>query len=359
MKNFIKYTLAVASLVLVAACGGGGGGGGGGGVSTGFTQNYVASASQGEVITYSVNTTAMTYEYKVIKSQYGCEVPTSNCHSGSGTLTRNSDGTYTPSGSADARIFALQNGLLVGTIKLGTMPATPLIGIPNPIDNAEKLAGTYNYNSIQCPSKSNGMMTGCSGGHGSLTISAVSATTISYNICVSADIENLNRVCSSTSTGTGTLDPVYKKWKFYRTGSTQENYAVAFNANNNQKVAFLDFNDPGGYGYGQAALSEKVAAVPADLEKNLGRWFMVSLAPGRNSGYAVITVERDGGIRTVQPDGSISNTTAIPNTPWNGFFSLSTDPNNRGLMAGDGLFSMTSPNDLGGNAKYFIGMKMD
>ena len=356
MKNFIKYTLAVASLALVAACGGGGGGGG---VSTGFTQNYVASASQGEVITYSVNTTAMTYEYKVIKSQYGCELPTSNCHSGSGTLTRNSDGTYTPSGSADTRFFALQNGLLVGTIKLGTMPATPLIGIPNPIDNAEKLAGTYNYNSIQCPSKSNGMMTGCSGGHGSLTISAVSATTISYNICVSADIENSNRVCSSTSTGTGTLDPVYKKWKFYRTGSTQENYAVAFNANNNQKVAFLDFNDPGGYGYGQAALSEKVAAVPADLEKNLGRWFMVSLAPGRNSGYAVITVERDGGIRTVQPDGSISTTTAIPNTPWNGFFSLSTDPNNRGLMAGDGLFSMTSPNDLGGNAKYFIGMKMD
>ena len=97
MKNFIKYTLAVASLSLVAACGGGGGGGSGGGL-TGFTQNYVASASQGEVITYSVNTTLMTYEYKVIKSQYGCEVPTSNCHSGNGTLTRNSDGTYTPSG---------------------------------------------------------------------------------------------------------------------------------------------------------------------------------------------------------------------------------------------------------------------
>ena len=345
-------------LALLTACGGGGGGGGGGGV-TGFTQNYVASASQGEVITYSVNTTLMTYEYKVIKSQYGCEVPTSNCHSGSGTLTRNSDGTYTPSGSADTKIFALQNGLLVGTIKLGTMPATPLIGIPNPIDTAEKLAGTYNYNSIQCPTKSNGMMTGCSGRHGSLTISAVSSTTISYNICVSADIENPSRVCSSTSTGTGTLDPVYKKWKFYRTGSTQENYAVAFNSKNNQKVAFLDFNDPGGYGYGQAALSEKVAAVPADLEKNLGRWFMVSLVPGANSGHLVITVERNGKVTTVQPDGSTSTNTAIPNTPWNGFFSFINDPNNRGLMAGDGLFSMTSPNDLSGRAKYFIGMKMD
>jgi hypothetical protein len=239
------------------------------------------------------------------------------------------------------------------------MPATPLIGIPNPIDTAEKLAGTYNYNSIQCPTKSNGMMTGCSGRHGSLTISAVSSTTISYNICVSADIENPNRVCSSTSTGTGTLDPVYKKWKFYRTGSTQENYAVVFNSKNNQKVAFLDFNDPGGYGYGQAALSEKVAAVPADLEKNLGRWFLVSLAPGGNSGQEVVTVERDGGVTTVQPDGSVSTNTAIPNTPWNGFFSFTNDPNNRGLMAGDGLFSMTSPNDLAGRAKYFIGMKID
>ena len=212
-------------------------GGGNNSATSGFSQTYTTSAAQGELITYTVNTTNLTYSYKVIKSQYGCEVPTSDCHSDSGTLTQNSDGTYTPSGSKDSKIFALQNGLLVGTVKLGSMPATPLIGIPNPIDTAEKLAGTYNYNSIQCPTKSNGMMTGCSGRHGSLTISAVSSTTISYNICVSADIENPNRVCSSTSTGTGTLDPVYKKWKFYRTGSTQENYAVAFISKNNQKVA--------------------------------------------------------------------------------------------------------------------------
>ena len=132
-----------------------------------------------------------------------------------------------------------------------------------------------------------------------------------------------------------------------------------FISRNNQKVAFLDFNDLGGYGYGQAALSEKVAAVPADLEKNLGRWFMVSLVPGANSGHLVITVERNGKVTTVQPDGSTSTSTAIPNTPWNGFFSFINDPNNRGLMAGDGLFSMTSPNDLSGRAKYFIGMKMD
>ena len=121
---------------LLTACGGGGGGSN---VSTGFSQSFVSSASQGEVISYSVNTAAMTYEYKVIKSQYGCEVPTSDCHSDSGTLTQNSDGTYTPSGSKDSKIFALQNGLLVGTVKLGSMPATPLIGIPNPIDAAENL----------------------------------------------------------------------------------------------------------------------------------------------------------------------------------------------------------------------------
>jgi len=355
MKAAIKYTLAMSVMALLTSCGGDGGG------STGFTQNYVSSASQGEVISYSVNTTAMTYEYKVIRSQYGCEVPTSDCHSGSGTLTQNSDGTYTPSGSKDSRIFALQNGLLVGTVKLGSMPATPLIGIPNPIDTAEKLAGNYNYNSVQCPAKSNGLMTGCSGRHGSLNITAVNPTTVSYKICVSADIENPTRQCSTDSTGTGTLDPVYKKWKFIRTGSTKENYLVAFSAKNNQKAAFLDFNDPDApdYGYGQAAISEKKALVSADLEMAAGKWFMVSLAPGANSGFAVVTVDANAKVITVQPDGSSESTVSVPNTPWDGFSGIGNSPNSRILMGGNGFYSMTQPNDLAGRAKYFIGMKIN
>jgi hypothetical protein len=301
----------------------------------------------------------MTYEYKVIKSQYGCDLPTSDCHSDRGTLTQNSDGTFTPSGSKDSKIFALQNGLLVGTVKLGSMPATPLIGIPNPIDSADKLAGTYNYNSVQCPTKSNGLMTGCTGRHGSFSVAAVNPTTISYSICVSANIENPARVCSSTSTGTGTLDPVYKKWKFTRTGSTQENYLVAFTAKNNQKVAFIDFNDPGGYGYGQAAVSEKKVMTPADLEVSVGKWAMVSLVPGGNSGFAVVTVEPNAKVTTVQPDGSSESTVGVPNTPWDGFSVMSNSADSRVLMGGNGFYSMTMANDLAGKAKYFIGMKMN
>jgi len=334
-------------------------GGGGGSESTGFKQNYVASASQGELITYSVNTALMTYEYKVIKSQYGCDLPTSNCHAGSGSLTQNADGSYTPTGSTDSRIFALQNGLLIGTVKLGDMPATPLIGIPNPIDTANVLAGTYNFNSVQCPDKSNGLMSGCSGRHGSLTVAAVNPTTVSYNICVSADIEDSKQTCTSTSSGTGKLDPVLKKWTFSRTGSDQENYFVAFSAKNGKKVAFIDFNDPGGYGYGQAAVSEKAALTSTDLENSVGKWAMVSLVPGSDSRFAVVTVDPNAEVTTVQPDGSTSTTRTIPNTPWNGFTALSNDVDSRALMAGSGFYSLTSPNDLSGKAKYFIGMKMD
>lgn len=144
-----------------------------------------------------------------------------------------------------------------------------------------------------------------------------------------------------------------------RTGSTQENYAVAFTAKNNQKVAFIDFNDPGGYGYGQAVLSEKRALTPVDLENSVGKWFMVSLVPGGNSGVAVVTVEPNARLTTVQPDGSSESATAVPNTPWDGFSVISNSSDSRVLMGGNGFYSMTRSNDLAGKAKYFIGMKMN
>ena len=128
----MRNVLLLISIVFLTACGGGGGGGGSSS-SSGFSQTYTASAAQGELITYSVDTTKLTYSYTVIKSQYGCEVPTSDCHTGSGTLTQNSDKSFSISGTSGSRFYALQSGLLVGTIKLGSMPATPIIGIPNPV----------------------------------------------------------------------------------------------------------------------------------------------------------------------------------------------------------------------------------
>jgi len=135
----MRQILLSMSLVILVACGGDGGAGSS---TSGFSQTYTASAAQGELIMYSVDTTKLTYSYTVIKSQYGCEVSTSDCHTGSGSLTLNADKSFSVSGSSGSKFYALQSGLLVGTIKLGSMPATPIIGIPNPISTGSSLAGT-------------------------------------------------------------------------------------------------------------------------------------------------------------------------------------------------------------------------
>jgi hypothetical protein len=334
------------SMVVLVACGGGGGSSS----SSGFSQTYTASAAQGELITYAVDTTKLTYSYTVIKSQYGCEVPTSDCHTGSGSLTLNADKSFSVSGSSGSKFYALQSGLLVGTIKLGSMPATPIIGIPNPISSGSTLAGTYNYISVQCPTKSNGAMTGCHGNYGSLTVTSTGTSSIAYSTCESDDIQSSTVSCVSTSAGTGVFDSTLNAWKIKRTGSSQENFMVAFTSTGGQKVAYIDFNDPGGYGYGQATVSEKQALTLADRTKNAGDWFMVSLAPGSDSTSLVVTASADG---TVSTGGSM-----VANQPWDGFVENTSDTNGKFIMAGSGVFTYGGWTDLLGRAKYMIGMKM-
>jgi hypothetical protein len=95
-------------------------------------------------------------------------------------------------------------------------------------------------------------------------VAAVNPTTVSYNICVSADIEDSKQTCTSTSSGTGKLDPVLKKWTFSRTGSDQENYFVAFSAKNGKKVAFIDLRDR--YGITQIVFDPDVTKDFSEIE---------------------------------------------------------------------------------------------
>jgi hypothetical protein len=116
MKRILTLLSLSFVAMLLTACGGGGGGGASAPAAAGFSQTYTTSATAGELMTYSIDTSALTYSYTITKSSYGCEVSNAPCHSGSGTLTKNSDGTYTPSGSPSSKIHALQNGLLVGSV---------------------------------------------------------------------------------------------------------------------------------------------------------------------------------------------------------------------------------------------------
>jgi hypothetical protein len=118
-KTFGLYLSAALALMgLLVACGGGGGSSSSTPAApatqaTGVSGTYTVSAAAGEVLSYTVDTSALTYSYTITHSAYGLEGKT-----GSGTLTKNSDGSYSPSESPTSKVYALPNGLLMGAVVL-------------------------------------------------------------------------------------------------------------------------------------------------------------------------------------------------------------------------------------------------
>jgi len=78
---------------ILSACGGGGDDDDSENTST----TYNSAASEGELLEYKIDETKLTYSYEIKSSAFGLEGST-----GSGTLTKNSDGTYTPSSAPNA-----------------------------------------------------------------------------------------------------------------------------------------------------------------------------------------------------------------------------------------------------------------
>src|SRR4051794_12618515 len=139
-RNLFSILLFV---VVISGCGGGGGGG-----TPSSATSYTAVAMAGELLTYSLNTTNLTYSYTITESQFGLTGKT-----GSGTLIRNGDGTYSPAGIANAKLIILPNGLLLGAIREtlnGTPTTIPIIGMSNPVSDVNSAAGTYNFVQRAC-----------------------------------------------------------------------------------------------------------------------------------------------------------------------------------------------------------------
>ena len=127
----------VALGALLTSCGGGGGD-----ASSAATQ-YTSVAMAGELLSYTIDPVELTYSYTITESQFGLTGKT-----GSGTLVRNLDGSYSPSGIANARIVILPNGLLLGAVRErfgGAVVTVPIIGLSNPVSSVASLAATYNY----------------------------------------------------------------------------------------------------------------------------------------------------------------------------------------------------------------------
>lgn len=328
----IAHAIVIPIVMLIASCGGGGGGGGSSSSTTTTTPSsstsYTAAAAVGELITYSIDTANLTYSYTIDESQYGLTGRT-----GSGTLTHNGDGTYTPSGSPNARVAVLPNGLLVGGIREtinGVDRTIPIIGVNSPVTSLAALQATYNYVGVQCSGSA------CATGHGTFRLNAdgtwVECTSSSYDqspsSCAGRDAGTLN------SLGGG-------KWQVLHNG-TNIGTALVFSSGG-QNVAIIDLKDSrsGGFGYGMLVGSTKTAATTADGN---GTWYYNNFS-GVN-GSVVVT-------NTSFTDSATNHQTTYTltmNSPWDGL--IVPQGGGYAILAGAGVYVYE-------NSGYFsVGLKL-
>jgi hypothetical protein len=351
LTTFTSIALAACAMLL-ASCGGGGGGSSSSSTPTTTSPapsaTYTASAAAGEVLSYTVDTTALTYSYTITYSAYGLTGKT-----GSGTLTKNSDGSFTPSESPTSKVYALPNGLLMGAVKLTVAPGktqvVPIMGVQNPLTTLSDLNGTYNFISQSCPSATTGVPSignNCSTNYGTVKLSNGS-----YYQCSKVNITS-SPSCYSAGGNNGSQGTMTSLggglYKYIKSGSSSVSYILAFLAPNGDKVIIGDLNDPVvsgvGYGYGQFIGSSQPTSDLTSTQfasQANGTWYYHEIYSdinnpynvSMNSGTHVIT----GGAYT-NSDGSPSGTTTL-NSPWAGFVATNQS-NSAGysLLAGTGVY---------------------
>ncbi len=264
MSSCLSFT-SLALLMVLSACGGGGGGGSESTqADTPFSKTYIASAAAGEVLNYTFNSVNRTYSYQVVRSAYSIATGTT----GSGTLAANGDGSWSPSESPGSKVYAVSNGGVVGGIKIslgGVNREVPVYGIADPLTKVTDFAGTYNYVSLQCAVKNNGVFTGCDTAYGTLVISAFDVLNGTYQMCVKGyPAAAVN--CSSTVNGTISASDVSGLWKFTNNATNRDSYLMIHADSNGQRVGLLDFDDFGGHGFGQAMLAQLAGVTASQIK---------------------------------------------------------------------------------------------
>lgn len=327
MKSFaIACTIAGLIVVSLTGCSGGGGGGGTTGGAT--ATSYTAAAMAGELLTYTVDTSNLTYSYTITDSQYGL-----TGHTGSGTLVHNSDGSYSPSGISNAKIVVLPNGLLLGAIREtinATLTTIPIVGMSNPVTSFSAAAGTYNFVERYC-------ITGtCYSDYGTFQISS-SGT---WNSCL---LGNLTTGCPGT-TNSGTLNSLGGgKWQVL-SGATVIGTALVLNSNG-QNVVILDLNNASN-GLGLLFGSSQQSISTAQTN---GTWAATSTT-GLNAIFSasgnLISYQYINGI------ASSATATITLDNPWMGLVASSSG--GYGMLAGTGVYGYVG---AGGYAE--IGIKIN
>jgi hypothetical protein len=359
VKNFrdvlLGVSIVISSLVLVA-CGSGSDSAPATATATapGFAQTFTASVQAGEVLQIGVDTTNMTYSYKVIQSSYGILLG----QTGTGVLSIRGDSVgnlkvYTVAASADnfiqgGVVFPIQNGVFVGHAlinAIGHAQKIPIFGVSNPITTLAGLADTYNFEGFSCSGLSGGNAGGgipCLSKQGTVRADALGNVTVCKNGNISTGIPACNPAAQN---GTITTTATPGIFNFAKTG-VHKGWFFAFTAPNGQKVAMLDNDDTGTpeFGHSVAATQAVVNAGQADgnyfTKDNMGGEWLVTVA-----GTTFTSTKHPGATGTL-----------IYNTPWTGMVTTSINGGaNTGIamLSGTGTFTKLSDQNT---AEFAIGL---
>lgn len=323
MQRARRRLCALGLAALLASCGGGGGGG------DASSTKFSSVAMAGELLDYTIDTTNLTYSYTITESQFGLSGKT-----GSGTLVRNVDGSYSPSGVPNARVVVLPNGLLLGAVRerFGASVITvPIIGLSSPVTTLTAIAGDYNYIHRNC------LLAVCGASHGTFQINAGGT----WSSCRNGNLAAGS--CTGASAGGTLVSQGNGLWRV-TDGGTNIGTAIGF-ASGGQNVIILDLKDvrPGGFGVGMLVGGQQTAMTTTQTD---GTWIA-----GTSSGHWGVFTASGATITLNLLDGIPVNlpTTFTPNSPWAGL--ATTSAGGVGFLAGNGVYVLETG---GGDAELGI-----
>lgn len=315
--KLLKLIWVITLIIIVNACGGGGESSLSGSSANPLT--YTSVATEGELISYTVDTTALTYSYEILDSAYGKKGAV-----GSGKLVRNSDGTYTPSGFS-GKLVVLDSGLLLGTIyedlnNDGTKEIIPVIGMSSPVASLAEAVGVYNFVSRQCG-------VACTNHYGTAKVNADGT----WSSCVGANLAAPSPTCQGVANGSFTSFTSGKATLTVN-GVSGGSMLIFKDPTSQQKVVLLDLN--GSTALGKGAFFGASQSLPASAD---GNWHYAHT----DGTQGIVTVTGN----SFTDSGKYSNGTVYGplagsitrNLPWNGF--VTTTGGAIIMPAGSGLYA--------------------
>lgn len=282
--------------------------------------NFTASAMAGELLTFTLDTSALTYSYTITESLYDL-----TGISRSGKLINNGDGTYTPSLVNNGTVATLPNGLLQTSIREtfnGVTRTIPVMGIANPVTTLSNT--TFNFIQRSCWSGY------CESDYGTFQLSTAGTW-------ISCPSGNLNAGCSQGYYGTikslgGGM------WQVFDALGVNFGTAVVLSSGG-QQVVFLDLKDtrPYGFGFGVGLLvgSTQQTATTAQID---GTWVSAS-SDGDSAQFLVSGTQSRCLIRNGAPCSVAVGLTF--DSPWKGF--ATTSLGDVALLAGTGMYALVEP----------------